>query len=172
MPCTDWAAAKTDAGAEYRVALDLERLGLRPFCPECRRYYSPCGAITPLVRAYPLIPKHLFLPLADARSREVHYVSGLQCFINDADGKMWAIPDDAIFEVALAQHTGQFDTTTVTGNRVRLYGLELFLSCLPESTAALFAPLIVKKSLDESKDRPCREDPDQRPAAAGCGPHG
>ena len=140
-----WAAALTDGGAEYAVKIDLERLGLNPYCPQVRRRWKPPGSSTFLVRSFPLFPKHVLLPVDHARTRAVHYVKGLKtprAFIDDAAGKMLTLPADAVFELWRLEMRGDLDETLLAGNWVRMTGVDLFLAQAAEETARLFGPLV------------------------------
>ena len=143
-----WCAAMTDGKAEYAVLIQLERLGLRAYLPQCKRHCRLPGAAVPLVRSYPLFPCRLFLPLAQARVREIHYVRGLKLprpFLNDADGRLWIVPDDVIFELALVENQGLFDETRATDDRVKLRGMELFSASIGSVIVELFCPLFLEK---------------------------
>lgn len=131
----------TDPGMEYTVRLELARLKLSPYLPQYRRLWTPDKSTMPLVRSYPLFPRYVFLPLCEARTREVQYVRGLRLprpFINNGDGRILALPEDVVDEVARIEHSGGFDLTQATG---RLTPVDLFASCLAEATAELFRPL-------------------------------
>ena len=74
----DSFAAITTLGAkEYDVDRDCRRLGLHPFFPQQRKLWLPRGAQKPLLRASPLFPRYLLVPIAEARRRELHYVPGI-----------------------------------------------------------------------------------------------
>jgi hypothetical protein len=176
MKTTDWCAASTLAGQEYAARLELERIGLTPHLPQCRRYWLPdkvnSKLTTPLTRSFPLFPKFLLLPLAQSRTRGFHYCKALRLprpLLDD-----WLASDDDVFEVMKTEHAGEYDETRTAGNLVKARGVDLFIARSTERLVELFRPLflVVKKPLDKSQDCPHCEDPDERPAAAGCGPHG
>jgi hypothetical protein len=138
-----WAAARTAGGAEYAVTVDLKRLRLTPFCPQYYRHWTPDKSSTSLVKAYPLFPRYVLLPLAEARTREVQYVRGLRLPkpLLTVDGQIWQIPAEAVFELARLEHRADLDRTVLAGNWVRMTAVDLFLAQVAEQTAELFRPL-------------------------------
>ena len=146
-----WAAATTNAGAEYAARLELERLGLHPYLPQHRRNWLPPGATRPVIRSYPLFPKYLFLPACEARSREVRYVRQLQGpkpLLRSGEGQLWLAPAAQLFALMETENEGGFDETRpVLGDKVRLKaggvlsGMDLVVASLDEKTAQLFSPL-------------------------------
>jgi hypothetical protein len=142
MPCSGFAVAATETGLEYQVRLELARLRLNPYLPQYTRLWTPDKTAMPLVRCFPLFPKYVFLPLAEARTREIFYVKGLKLpkpFINNGDGRILTLPEDAVFEVMRIEHEGGFDLTLASR---RLTPAAIFASRLAEATAALFRPLL------------------------------
>ena len=146
-----WAAVVTLAAKEYDAKLDCERLGLHPFLPQMRKSWLPRGATKPMLRSVPLFPRYLFIPIAEARARQLHYVRGLcghQHLLASVEGRVWEAPGSVIFELARAEHEGRFDEVAPElGARVRLKGsgalsaLELIVRTVDEKTAELFSPL-------------------------------
>ena len=67
----------TLAAREYDAKLDCERLGLHPYLPQMRKSWLPRGATKPMLRCVPLFPRYLFVPIGEARARQLHYVRGL-----------------------------------------------------------------------------------------------
>src|SRR5580765_7637640 len=122
----DWAAAQTEPGYEYWVKQEFERLGLQPYMPQYRKNWSPRGCPRPIARSFPLFPRYVFLPILQARVREVHYVRHLKQpkpFLSDPDGKLWTARGEEIFEVARIENCGGFDQCVVLGGKIRLKGV-------------------------------------------------
>jgi hypothetical protein len=146
-----WAACMTLASREYDAELDCRRLGLHPFLPQMRKSWLPRGATKPMLRAQPLFPRYFFLPLPEARARQLRHVRGLcghSYLLASAEGRIWEAPGPVIFELARAENEGKFDEIPPElGDRVRLRAggalssLDLFVSSLGEKTAQLFSPL-------------------------------
>jgi hypothetical protein len=65
--------------------------------------------------------------------------------LNDADGRLWIVPDDVIFELALVENQGLFDETRATDDRVKLRGMELFSASIGSVIVELFCPLFLEK---------------------------
>ena len=136
--------------ADSVARLELERLGLHPYLPQHRRKWLPPGAARPVVRAYPLFPKYLFIPACEARTREVHYVHHLQGpkpLLCDGEGHLWLAPAAEIFALARTENEGGFDEMPPgLGDRVRLKGgqlpgVEMFLARSTGKMAEVFSPL-------------------------------
>jgi hypothetical protein len=148
---SSWAAAATLAGREYESKIDAERLGLHPYLPQMRKSWLPRGATKPMLRSVPLFPRYLFLPIAEARARQLHFVKGLcghQFLLASAEGRIWEAPGPIIQELAKAENEGRFDEVPPElGERVRLRAggalsaMELVVASLDEKTAQLFSPL-------------------------------
>ena len=146
-----WAAVMTLAAREYDAKLDCERLGLHPYLPQMRKSWLPRGATKPMLRSVPLFPRYLFVPIAEARARQLHYCRGLagpRFLVASADGRVWEAPGSVIFEIARAENEGRFDEVPpALGDRVRLKGsgalstMDLLVSCLDTTTAQLLTPL-------------------------------
>jgi len=144
-----WVALVTEPNFEYAAQTELQRFGLTPYLPQFRRMWTPPGAVKPLVRAHPLFPRYLFLPLAEARLRSLHYVRGLRRpkpILCDADGAFWQAHADEIFTVAAIENRGGFDERLGVGDAVKLRsgalaGLDLFLKRAEGRTVELFTPL-------------------------------
>lgn len=150
MAKDDWIAAVTEPAAEYAAKIELERLGLSPYLAQFRKVWSPPGASKPMVRLHPLFPRYLFLPLAEARHREMHYAKGLRrprAILADAEGKPWVATGLEISTIIQMEKQGSFDEIIAIGDRVRLKktgvlsGIEILLSKSTERTAELFLPL-------------------------------
>ena len=124
MGSDGWCCAVTLSGHEYVAETDLRRLGLHPYLPQYRTPWRPPGAERPLLRARPLFPKYIFVPLAEARSREMHFARGLcghKPLLASAEGRLWVAPADVVFEVAKLENEGAYDQTDVGfGDKVRL----------------------------------------------------
>jgi hypothetical protein len=150
---TPWAAAMTLGGKEYEAECAIRRLGVSVYLPQMRKSWLPHGATKPMLRAQPLFPRYLFLPLPEARARQLHYVRGLaghQYLLASVEGKIWQAPAQVIFDLAKAENEGKFDEIPPDpGDRVRLRAggalsaLDLFVSSLGERTAQLFSPLLL-----------------------------
>lgn len=150
-PFAAWAACVTLAAREYDAKLDCERLGLHPFLPQMRKSWLPRGAVKPMMRAVPLFPRYFFLPVCEARARQLHYVRGLNghaYLLASAEGRVWEAPGSTIFELARAENEGRFDEVAPElGDKVRLRSsgvlsaMELVVASLDQKTAQLFAPL-------------------------------
>jgi hypothetical protein len=146
-----WAACVTLGGQEYAARVDCERFGLHPYLPQQRKLVLPRGAVKPMLRASPLFPRYLFLPIHEARMRQLHHVRGLaghSYLLASAEGTLWTAPAEVIFELARAENMGEFDELEPgLGTRVRLRGngalsgLQLFVASIDVKTAQLFSPL-------------------------------
>ena len=119
-----WAVAVTAASMEYVARLDLERLGLHPYLPQYRVPWSPPGALKPLIRARPLFPRYLFIPISEARAREMHFCRGLcghRYLLASAEGTTWTAPGEVVHEIAVLENEGHFDAVEPSlGEKVRL----------------------------------------------------
>jgi hypothetical protein len=141
----------TLAAAEYSVATDLTRLGLHPYLAQRRQRWLPRGATRPMARAMPLFPRYLFLPIAEARLPQLHYVRGLpghKYLLSSAEGAIWTASAEDIFAIMKLENEGAFDSIDVLpGEKVRLKGtsplsaIDLLVATAGETTATLFAPL-------------------------------
>ena len=150
MAKDDWIVAVTEPAAEYSAKTELERLGLHPYLPQFRKVWSPPGASKPMVRLHPLFPRYLFVPIGEARVREMHYARGLRrprAILADAEGKPMVATRAEIDMVTQMERQGSFDEILAIGDRVRLKktgvlaGMEILLSRSTERTAELFLPL-------------------------------
>jgi hypothetical protein len=150
-PYSSWAACTTLGGREYDAKQDCERLGLHPFLPQQRKSWLPRGASKPMLRAQPLFPRYFFLPLCEARARQLHYCRGLtghHYLLASAEGRIWEAPGEVIFALAKAENEGRFDEVPPElGDKVRLKGasplsgMELIVASLDDKLAQLFSPL-------------------------------
>ena len=146
-----WAACMTLATREYDAELDCRRLGLHPFLPQMRKSWLPRGAVKPMLRSQPLFPRYFFLPLCEARARQLHHVRGLcghQYLLASATGTIWEAPGPVIHELVQACGDGRFDEVAPElGDKVRLRSpgvlsaMDLVVASLDEKTAQLFSPL-------------------------------
>ena len=152
MPRDSFAACMTLAAREYDAELDCRRLGLHPYLPQQRKSCLPRGATKPMLRSVPLFPRYFFIPIVEARARQLHHVRGLcghQFLLASAEGRIWEAPGDIIFELAKAENEGRFDEIPPSlGEKVRIKGggalsaMELLVSCLDATTAQLFSPIL------------------------------
>ena len=105
-----------------------------------------------MLRSVPLFPRYFFLPIGEARARQLHYVRGLcghQYLLATAEGRIWEAPGSVIFELARAENEGRFDEVPPElGDRVRLKRggalSAMDLDCLQsrrEDRTAVLAPL-------------------------------
>jgi hypothetical protein len=119
-----WACAITQGGHEYVAETDLRRLGLHPYLPQYRASWSPPGAVKPLARKRPLFPKYIFIPIGEARSREMHFARGLaghKYFLSSAEGVLWVAPAAAVHLIETLENEGAYDQLDVgLGDKVRL----------------------------------------------------
>ena len=148
----DWACAITQSGHEYVAETDLRRLGLHPYLAQYRTSWRPPGAVRPLVRARPLFPKYLFIPVVEARSREMHFARGLcghKHLLASAEGRLWIAPAEVVHEVATLENEGAYDQIGVgLGNKVRLReagvlsSFDMLVSRATPRAVELLAPLL------------------------------
>jgi hypothetical protein len=148
---SSWAAVVTLAGREYESKLDAERLGLHPYLPQMRKSWLPRASVRPMLRAVPLFPRYFFIPLCEARARQLHYIRGLpghQYLLASAEGRIWEAPGEVIFELAKAENEGKFDEISPElGDKVKLRGsgalsgMDLFVARVDSKVAQLFSPL-------------------------------
>jgi hypothetical protein len=146
-----WACCMTLAAREYDAELDCRRLGLHPFLPQQRKSWLPRGATKPMPRAVPLFPRYFFIPIPEARARQMHHVRGLcghQFLLASAEGRIWEAPGPVIAELVQACGDGRFDEAPPElGDRVRMKGkgalstMELLVACLDDRTAKILTPL-------------------------------
>ena len=62
-----------------------------------------------MLRCVPLFPRYFFLPIGEARARQLHYCRGLvghQFLLASAEGRIWEAPGAIIFELAKAENGG------------------------------------------------------------------
>ena len=119
-----WACAITQGGHEYVAETDLRRLGLHPYLAQFRQSWSPPGAVKPLARKRPLFPKYIFIPIGEARSREMRFARGLaghKPLLCSAEGTVWVAPGEAVRLIETLENEGAYDQLDVElGDRVRL----------------------------------------------------
>jgi hypothetical protein len=142
----------TLGGKEYEAECSIRRLGISVYLPQMRKSWLPRGAQEPMLRAQPLFPRYLFLPLPEARARQLRYVSGLaghRYLLASVEGRIWEAPAQAIFDIARAEHEGKFDEIPPElGERVRLKAggvlssLDLIVTCLDSKAVELFSTLL------------------------------
>lgn len=146
-----WAALTTLAAREYTVVSELARLGLHPYLAQRKARWTPRGAPKPMVRSVPLFPRYLFVPIAEARLPQIHYVPGLpghRCLLSSAEGTVWTASGDVIFEIARLENEGAFDALEIVrGERVRLKGtsalsaVDLLVATAGDKMVELLSPL-------------------------------
>ena len=107
-----FAVAVTETGLEYQVRLELARLRLNPYLPQYTRLWTPDKTSTPLVRRFPLFPKYILLPLAEARTREVQYVRGLK-LLRPIFASRLAEQTAALFRPLLQDHRQEVEVVPV-----------------------------------------------------------
>jgi hypothetical protein len=147
-----YGVCMTLAAREYDATQDCARLGLHPFLLQMRKYWLPLGAVKSMLRSVHLLPRYLFLPLPEARARQLHHVRGLcghRYLLASAEGRIWEAPGSAIFEIAKAENEGRFDEVPPElGDRVKLKGggvlaeIHMVVSGFDDKTARLFSPLL------------------------------
>jgi len=138
-----WVAAVTEPRQEYVAKVDLERLGLTPYLAQCRRTWLPPTSSRPILRACPLFPGYIFLPLQQARLPAVHFVRGLRRMLSDSAGCLWRIDDAVIHSLALVEHAGGFNDILRQGDAVTVRGalFDMVLTKAGERTAEVLLPL-------------------------------
>ena len=146
-----WAAVMTAAAAEYAVTTELTRLGLHPYLAQRKQRWLPRGATRPMPRSTPLFPRYVFVPIAEARLPQLHYVRGLpghRFLLSSAEGAVWTASAECIFEIAKLENEGAFDVLDVVpGEKVRLRGtsplstLDLLVATAGEKMTELLSPL-------------------------------
>ena len=116
MPRDAWTAVMCQPSQEYVVLSDCRRFGLSPYLPEFRRRSAPPrsapGAMRPLVRSFVLFKGYAFLPVEEARSRELSFVRGLRQprhLLSDSEGRVWTAPAEVIHQVTKLEHEGVFE---------------------------------------------------------------
>jgi hypothetical protein len=148
-----YAAVQTLAGREYESRLDAERLGLHPYLPQMRKSWLPRGAVKPMLRSQPLFPRYWFLPLHEARARQLHYIrelAGNNYLLASVEGTVWQAPGEVIFCIAKAENEGKFDEIPPDlGSKVRLRAggvlstMDLLMVArIDDKIAQLFSPLL------------------------------
>jgi hypothetical protein len=138
-----WAAIVTLPGMEFVACQEIRRFCLTCFLPQRRRRIFLKGAAESFMYAMPLIPRRALMPLRQARSRELHYargVKGPKFLVDGPDGKLFTVPDAAVWTLCDLDRAGAFDDPP-PGNAVRLTGCELLAAIAGETLANLFAPL-------------------------------
>jgi hypothetical protein len=151
MSKDSWAAITTLGAKEYDVDRDCRRLGLHPFFPQQRKLWLPRGASKPLLRASPLFPRYLLLPINEARRRELHYIPGLtgdRYLLASAEGRIWEAPGSVVTAISEAESRGDFDEVPPSlGDRAKLRGtgalstMSMLVNCLDAGAAQLLSPL-------------------------------
>jgi hypothetical protein len=99
----------------------------------------------------PLFPRYVFVPIAEARLPQFHYVRGLpgrKYLLSSSEGTIWTASAECIFQIAKLENEGAFDVIDVLpGARVRLKGksslsnLDLLVTTAGEKMAELLSPL-------------------------------
>jgi hypothetical protein len=126
MARSDWAALLTEPAAEYVACSELQRFGLAPYMPQMKkRHRTRSGAF--IMRHYPLFPRYLLLPIAEAADPAIHMARGVCRFrpvLADSDGHPWRAPGKVIEAVRKAEDAGMFDQILHRGDTVTLsYGV-------------------------------------------------
>jgi hypothetical protein len=145
MPNTDWAAIVVLAGMEYVAWNECRRFGLTCFLPQRRRHVLPKGATTTLVRAEALVPRRLLVRLSESRDRTMHWAKGVAApnYLVQADGKTFAVPDDAVRALAELERAAAFDQ--LGGNMKKLSGVEMMEAVAGDLVEA-FRPMFPAQS--------------------------
>ena len=141
----------TLATMEYVVTTELTRVGLSPYLAQRKARWTPRGAVRPMVRAIPIFPRYVFVPVAQARLPQVHFCRGLpghKYLLSSAEGSIWTVSADVIQEIARLEREGAFDAfDVVPGERVRLKGaspvstMDMFVATAGEKLTELLSPL-------------------------------
>jgi hypothetical protein len=138
-----WAGIHVAPAMEFAARCEAQRLGLLAYCPQRRVRIGPKGVAEPLMRAYPLLKGRLLAPLTQVRDRAWHYARGVRgpkYLVEDAEGRPWTAPDEAIRELSHFEREGAFDDPLPHNTR-RLAGGELLAAIAGDALASLFAPL-------------------------------
>ena len=146
-----WTAVTTLGAMEYVAASELSRVGLTPYLAQRKARWTPRGAAKPMIRAIPIFPKYLFLPLAQARLPQLHFCRGLpghKFLLASPEGAIWTASADVIAEIRRLEQEGAFDAFDVLpGEKVRLRGasplssLDLLVATANAKTVELLSPL-------------------------------
>lgn len=152
MARNDWAALVTQAAREYSARTELERLGLTPYLPQCRRQMR----VAPrdfVMRCYPLFPRYILIPYNQTTSPSLRLVRGLArteampSGILHTDGRPWRTSAAVIHEIREAEVFGRFDETPLPGSIVQLANPSLahlqvrLTKIISPSTCVLLTPL-------------------------------
>jgi hypothetical protein len=113
-PMDGWGAIVTlpGGGWEYTAHTEIRRLCLTAWLPQRRARIWRKGAREPLLRATPLIPHRLLMPMSQPRDRALNYargVAGPKYLVENADGRPWTAGNDAIKEPSCFEREGAFD---------------------------------------------------------------
>jgi hypothetical protein len=151
MPKDAWTAAVCASAREYEAETELRRLGITCYVPQYRKKWLPPGAHKPVFRRHPLFRGYLLVPACEGRSRLMHYARHLQkprFLLSSAEGTLWTIPGEVVFEVARIENEGGYDECDPDlGDKVRLRskgamgGVDLFVASVDSKIAQLLTPL-------------------------------
>lgn len=150
MARTDWTAIVTGAAQEYLACSELLRFGLNPYLPQVRKRWLTPHTSKLMVRQYPIFPRYLFLPVADAQSNVLDACQGLRKpnpTLTYRDGRIWRAPAAVIDGLRQAETTGYFDDVLVKGDKIRinsgvLAGIPAFLESSNLHSVELLTPLL------------------------------
>jgi hypothetical protein len=152
MPRDSWACCVTAGAHEYDAECEIRRLGVSAYLPQQRKFWLPRGEQKPLRRSVPLFKGYILVPANEARRRELHsarYLRQPKYLLASLEGQIWTCPGEVVFELARLENEGRFDEIAPSlGDRVKLKGggalsaMELLVSCLDQTTAQLFSPIL------------------------------
>jgi hypothetical protein len=152
MARNDWAALVTEAAREYQTRTELERLGLTPYLPQCRRQIRVAHSQF-VMRYYPLFPRYILIPYGQTASpslrlvRGIHRTETIPSGILHTDGRPWRTSAAAIQEIREAEVFGRFDDVPQPGSVVQLSNPALahlqvrLTKIISPSTCVLLTPL-------------------------------
>ena len=123
MARTDWAALVTEPVCEYAAFIELERFGLRPYMPQIRKRWPSPGGRGFTAKMFPLFPRYLLLPVADANSPGIYMSRGLlktKPVLRDDDGTPWRCPARVVEAIKEGELKGEFDEILSKGDMVRV----------------------------------------------------
>jgi hypothetical protein len=146
-----WACCVTLAAREYDPGWIASAWACTRSWRKCASPGSPAALRNRCCARFLLFPRYFFIPIPEARARQLRRVRGLcghQYLLASAEGRIWEAPGPVIAEFVQAEKEGRFDEVPPSlGDRVKIKGggalsaLDLIVSSLDEKTAQLFVPL-------------------------------
>lgn len=152
MARTDWAALIINPAREYAARTELERYGLTPYLPQCRRRCR-LAADNYVLRQYPLFPGYVLIPINQTQSPNLRFVPNIMrtpeipSGILHSNGRPWRATAMEIHEIREAEIFGRFDDQLREGHIVTFTNPSLahlrgtITKVISPSTVSILTPL-------------------------------